>query len=623
MAYAPIDPNELAAFHQTLTAPQQQSHAGNFLTHLIPTIGGTGGAIGGAALGTAIAPGIGTLLGALLGGATGGAAGKVGENAAEHQKLTNGVAGQAVEQGVLGAGPLRLAKLGTVGVKAGAEALGAGEGLAGALTAAGERANTPLLGNTAKNLVTQGQAAQGRVSGISAGQKIANKELTPQDTATMLQTLQNEGIKTGNANNTLRDVQAKLDQYGSQISDHFTGNNTPLSKTDVNNIARDYVKSIGTSDPRVVKEANVIANDLKNSVTDTKGLWEFRKGLDSRIPDSKMAAGDNVLSNQLKAVKAGRQFLADKLGAVDGMQQYHDLSEIKPFISAEAKRLNNPGGGLIGRVAASGPVQKAEGSLGKATEHLGNALGGGESPTAGLTPGAIASRTVPIGAAQALAQSSPAQNAATQSPQTTGLSPDLTAALLNAQQQPTNNSPYSQDNLMADIQRDPKHASDYISTYSALDKIFNPQPSSSSTIKPTSQQYGLAQGGMNSLQQLAQLISNNPSIVERNATPGQGLPLVGSLITNAAGAGDYHALSDNVLQSLIHLETGATATPEEVKAAKGQLPQPGDSAQLQQQKIQNLMTLFQPYIQGNSGNAANSGSSSDLINALLASGYGQ
>lgn len=117
--------------------PQQQQPKGNFLAHLLPTIGGTGGgiaggALGGAAAGTMILPGVGTvaggLLGALLGGAAGGAGGKVLENHIEHQAMGNGVLGAGIENGVLSAGPLRL-------IKGGAALAGAGKGLAGSLIA--------------------------------------------------------------------------------------------------------------------------------------------------------------------------------------------------------------------------------------------------------------------------------------------------------------------------------------------------------------------------------------------------------------------------------------------------------------------------------------------------------
>lgn len=627
MPYAPIDPNELMAFHSMLgqsAAPPKPK--GNFLTHLLPTIGGTGGAIGGAAAGSLLGP-AGTLIGALLGGALGGGGAKVGENAIEHQALGNGVAGQAVEQGILGAGPLRLLKAGTVGVKAGVEAANAGEGLAGALKAVGDRATQPS--NFSKNLVTQGEASQGRVLGTSAGQKVNGVELSTKDNARMIQIANKHNIPIGNANNADAAIGNKLDQYGQQIGDHFTNNNTTFTKSQVNQIAKDYISSIKTSDPRVIKEAQVIANDLKNDVTDTKSLWKFRQSLDSRIPDAKQAAGDNILTNQLKAVKAGRTFIAGKLaenGPIPGMKDFSELSKLKPFVSAEARRANNVTGGVIQRIAGSGPLQKMEAQLGKGMAKTGRTLGGSPSEgiIPGLTPKAIATRTVPIGLAKAsLHNAMPTTTTAQGQPN------DLTSALMGSQDQgqdplsqtPQSASPYTPENLMADIQRDPKHASDYISTYESLDKIFNPVVKNPNAIKPTSQQFGLAQGGMNALQQLADLIDKNPNVVTQNATPGQGLPLVGSLITNAAGAGAYHPLADSILQSLIHLQTGATATPEEMKAARGQLPQPGDSPQEQQQKLQNLSMMLQPFLQG--GTSGADSSSQDIVDALMQAGYGQ
>jgi hypothetical protein len=624
MAYAPLSQEDLDAFHgllHTQTPTTAKKAPGNFLTHLLPTIGGTGGAIGGAALGTALLPGVGTLAGALLGGALGGGGAKVGENAVEHQALGNGVAGQAVEQGVLGAGPIRLLKAGTIGLKAGITAAKDG-GLEGAIQAANDVIKTPVLAKTGRNLITQGEQAQGRTLGLSSGSKAAGKQIGTQDTQNMLQILQKHGIDAANANNAERDISAKLNQYGSQIGDHFNATNVPLTTAETKGISTDFMAQVKSkeSDPRIIKEYQVLADNLQKNVKDTKGLWEYRKALDDRLPDNKQGATDLTLTNQQKAIKDMRGYLSDNLGDVPGMKDYHELSSVKPFVLGETNRLNNPGGGIIGRVLGSGPVQKAENMGGRAVQKVGNTLAGNTPDAAvpGLTAKAIAGRTLPLGAAQAFAGNAAAQMGQQGSAETQPT--DLTGALSAAQnssQAPTSSSPYSQENLMADIQRDPKHASDYISTYESLDKIFNP-PSATATIKPTSQQYGLAQGGVNSLQQLASSLQQNSSLVSRNATPGQGLPLVGSLITNAAGVGDYHALADSVLQSLIHLQTGATATPEEVKAARGQLPQPGDSAEVQQQKLQNLYAMFQPYVSGNQGTSSDS---TDLASVLSQLGY--
>lgn len=136
------------------TMPPMPKKKGNFLTSLIPSGGGIAGAAGGAAAGTAILPGIGTLAGALLGGALGGGAGKVAENAVEGNKLTSGVAGEAALNGVFGAGPLRLARVGVDAVRG----VRAGTTLADALANAGTNAaNMSITKSVGNKLSKSGQ----------------------------------------------------------------------------------------------------------------------------------------------------------------------------------------------------------------------------------------------------------------------------------------------------------------------------------------------------------------------------------------------------------------------------------------------------------------------------------
>lgn len=119
-------------FNPQQNTPQPQAKKkGNFVTNLLPSVGGIiggagGGALGGAAAGTALLPGIGTaaggLIGALLGGAAGGAAGKVAENKIEGNSLGEGVAKEALINGAFSAGPIRLAKFAGGVVKGGVNA---------------------------------------------------------------------------------------------------------------------------------------------------------------------------------------------------------------------------------------------------------------------------------------------------------------------------------------------------------------------------------------------------------------------------------------------------------------------------------------------------------------------
>lgn len=650
--------NYLATQQTQQKKQQQPAKKGNFLTNLLPAIGSGVGAVAGIPLD--IFGGAGSI----AGGAAGGAIGEALKEKLTGQNLNAGQIGiQGLEGGALSAfNPLKAVGKASTAAK--------GFVSAGADTAAnvGEKAATKDVGSTvADKLVTQGQQAQGRVAGTSAG-KAGQVVTTPQDTARFNAILSRENIPTGNANNTLQAVQSKLDQYGKQISDHFTANNTPLNTADTKTIAASYLSGLKTTDPGVLKQATTLANDLEKNVTDTKGLWEFRKSLDTRIPDAKLAAGNNVLSDKMTAIKGLRQYISGQLGDIPGASQYHDLSEVKPLVAGEAQRLNNPGGGIAGRIFASGPAQKAESTIGKATEAIGTKLGGRSASQATVESLPQDLQPNPIDLTSALQQASdsagqignqsaknlPATSRAAQAlaaikgtatlPARAAVAPlaypgrtlgqvtkqvagrgagdllsvggsspqqpaqgstSLTDALMQAQNgsadqsQTQSQSPYTQDDLQADIQRDPTNAQKYIDYYTSLDKIYNPAASTANNIKPTSQQYGLATSGANSLQQLATMIQSNPDVISKNATPGQGLPLVGSLISNASGAAPYHALADNILQAIIHLQTGATATPSEVTAARGQLPQPGDSATVQQQKLQTLLTDFEPFLQTN------------------------
>lgn len=673
MANNTLDPQTLALLHsnylstQQKPQPQQQPQKkGNLFTNLLPAIGGGLGAVAGIPLD--IFGGAGSIAGAAGGSALGEALKEklTGQNLSAKQ-----IGIQGLEGGALSAfQPLKLVK--------GASSAAKGFVTGGVDTAANVADNaaagaTADTGSTfAKNLITQGQAAQGRVAGVSAGSKAVGKELTPQDTEAMLGTLKNEGINTGNANNALRDIQSKLSSYGQQISNHFTANNAPLNAADTKNLAANYLSGIKTTDPTVLKQASIVANDLEKNVNDTKSLWEFRKGIDDQIPDAKFGT-DASSTAKVSALKNMRTFINSQLGDVPGASNYHALSEIKPFIAGEARRLNNPSGGVIGRVFSSGPAQKIENTLGKTTEKVGQKIAGG-SATPPVPPptdlaGAIsqaaptATSDIPdsvlqeasdaagqVGneaslpttsrAAQALSlikntATLPARavvaplaypgkslvrvakqvagrtigniagSAGNTSAPATASSPqssDLTSALMQAQggdqadQQPQSQSPYNLQDLQYDTERDPANAAKYIDYYNSLDKIYNPSSTNATVNKPTAQQYGLASSGVQSLQELADQMSQNPNIVTKNATPGQGLPLVGSLISNASGAADYHSLADNVLQAIIHLQTGATATPSEVTAAHGQLPQPGDSETVKQQKLQTLLNDFSPFL---------------------------
>lgn len=408
-----IDPNEFAtlssnaekaysAGRQTSTrnstSVKKKSPGGlkGFVINNLPSIAGGAAAVAAAPLNLADAfTGVGgtaAYLGSIGAASAGGEALKrklLGEKQSLKESAIQGVEGAALG----GAGK---ALKGVSGVSKGILKTGAKS-----TAATTEKEVSPgVIGRLKTGLQTQGQQMQARGLGMSGGAKVAGKELQPQDTERMLKTLNDEGVTIGNANSTSRDVNTKLKGYGQQIADHFKQNNAPLHPEDTDKIAANFLTSFKTTDPRMLKEAHILADDLKKNVKDTKGMWDFRKSLDSRIPDTKFM--DSATSNKVAALKDMRSYLSKELGNVPAMKNYHALSEIKPFLGKGMRELNQPSGGVIGRVLSSGPVQKAEQLAGKATEAVGNigtrevAPAIEESTKKGLLDKVLVSKGIPV-----------------------------------------------------------------------------------------------------------------------------------------------------------------------------------------------------------------------------------
>lgn len=165
-----------------------------------------------------------------------------------------------------------------------------------------------------------------------------------------------------------------------------------------------------------------------------------------------------------------------------------------------------------------------------------------------------------------------------------------------AQSQQTQQSPYPKENLLYDMQRDPENADKYLAYYQAVSKTFEPQTKPVAAFgKPSAQLYSQATTGLQSLNNLVNMISKDKNIISKNMVPGQELPLIGSLVSGALGTSDYRAISNNILNSIARINTGAAMpASEEAFYAKTYLPQAGDSEATINTKIQNLVGFFSP-----------------------------
>lgn len=158
---------------------------------------------------------------------------------------------------------------------------------------------------------------------------------------------------------------------------------------------------------------------------------------------------------------------------------------------------------------------------------------------------------------------------------------------------------YTKEAVAQDIQNDlaatgGANMDKYITLYNFL----NPEATEAKSQygRPSSQQYALATSGSSALQSLASQLSQDEGVLTRTTIPGQNLPIVGGLISNIAGTGEYKATAQNVLDALARARTGAAMTKQEEAFYERMLPRAGDSEQTVQAKIATLQEAFAPFL---------------------------
>lgn len=488
-----------------------------------------------------------------------------------------------------------------------------------------------------------GQQMEARSGGYAVNAKLpGSNELDIAGSKGIDQVLQKEGVKPGSPLSRLSQVETKLAGHGAKIDEVLTKNNVKLDQVAKQNIADDYLKQIeklpGVDDTIRNHANNIAQNFIRNGGNDVKGLVNFRRGLDQDMI-SYIANPDAATAGKQQAAQVARQALSsttEKLAPAikEPNQAYSKLMEAKGYLTKGTGEMNTKGG-IVGRFAESGPVKTAESLLGRGAQKI-----------AGTTTSEIAqNNTVPKGllakARSGFSKGGVIKEGVKQTIGGAALLPatDLTLGtdLSKGGQQPPQDPNAVDPNTPApevgagsptDVSTAPQDDSGDIQTqldgaikqalangdtkgldnllkvadyYSAQQQAAAKAASSSSDVygKISAQQHSLAQSGKQSLEQLSQLLSADPSLAKRNNTPGQGIPLIGNAVSNVAGVSDYHSLADNILSSLIHLQTGATATSEEITSAHGQLPGPNDSEEIKQRKIQTLLSNFEPFLSGN------------------------
>jgi len=591
---------------QTKQPPQETN---NGLASLIPTGGGIGGALGGAALGASIGsvvPGIGTVIGGLAGGVLGGAlgsgGGKVAENAIENKDLLNGVGQEALMGGLFSAPPLRIlkgagaaAKVIAGAGKATAEGVAkdtAGQAFAGALTAPGA-------------LTTAGNTLRGEARGVGIGEQLNGARIGPAKAAQLNQFLEKTVKVKGLSSDTqLQSIESFITKRNTELSKAIGDSNKALDQAGKDAIIKNLSTKFGADVIAPTPRQQAIIKDIADRISqskDVKSLDTLRKNIDKNINFARNSASPEPGTEQILrlARREVTDAVASRVGAAktlkSDLSNAFDAQELmlkKAGITGGFARTN---GSSIATVPIPGRVvQGAQTLAGRGLGVIGNpsvqtgariAAGNALTPQAGPQVQAQPGQENQYLGSPGFGTNQPAR---TDPSQYLGSGP---------QQQPQadQQSPYSQDNLLYDVQRDPKNADKYISYFQSLQKALAPAKPQASFTRPSAQLYSQATTGLASIDQLEGILSQDPSIVNKNATPGQDLPIVGGLVSGAAGTSQYRAAANNILNSIARINTGAAMpASEEAFYSRTYLPQPGDPPAAQAQKIAALRQFFMP-----------------------------
>lgn len=595
-----------------------------------------GGALGGAATGAAVGsvvPVLGTAIGAGIGGLIGGFGGRILENKVRDDRY--GLKDAALEGAISGVagGGLKALK---VGVNA-AKATKGGVGLADALLEANAKAGT-------NNALTKAGTKVGKVSDELF---IKNFKLNP----SQLQNYKNKfgedaavAIKKYGFTNA-DDIASKGVQPLQQQFDAAITNIPAVPKTSVlASLKKQYDPLVNSA----VKDKQAIGAQLREQADEIAAKYgdnvpagdinKLRQEFDSLVnyaEKSTNPARHTVNKRAADALREALQTTADKAGIktegglsfkelgkeISKLRKLSDYAEKQSQLGRGSNPLgiSNLLGGAVGG-GAGGPVGAAAGIVGStvvnSTPGRRALAKGADALSSGLTkagqaggslPGQIAGASSRIGAAGAAGagfgtmtqppatledalvnhseNTSASMPANTTSPNPMSADANMSQLYQNSQQ---NTSPYSRENLVADIQRDPKNAEKYIAQYESLDKIF--APASGQKLNATQiQQANTATSGIDSLNTIAQLLQENPNAARMAALPG------GSLTQKVTGTGSYSAAVSNAVDAIGRLRSGGAINADEEKRFKSFLPAAFDDPETVQYKLQALNNIFQRF----------------------------
>ncbi len=624
------DPKKKLA--KQMAQKQQVKGRGGFLSSLISELGGAGGAAGGAALGASlgsVVPIAGTIAGGLAGAALGAFAGGTGGRIVENKVRDNRIGlGDALKEG--GTDALFSGFSAANDIRKGAKAVKG-------LTSVAKGIDNPnVLLQAPKKvglLEGVGKSLRTGAGGYGIGAKAAGQDqLTASGSDAIGATLKALKIPATAPETQARLLGNHLDNLGNILSSRYASANVGVAPEEINTLGSNILGRVANTGG-LSKGAEVFALEQAQKLAkakDVNDVWKFSKDLARNSTNFGANADAKLVDKEAAAriiLEETRGFLNGKVpGAAETNNLFHNAKTAEAFILNAAR---DKGGGLIQRMAGSTPVKAGEAKIGSAIENIGRySAGTGGSASKFTNALKVQSPGAAYRAVSGLSQSGAPQP--TQNPQDLlgmGQAPvDQNQSLMGDLLGQTNQGgdiksqllglppeqPQSNGMTLQSLQEALKQ--DYIDTggknsaalmqiaqlNGLVDNQGNPasQANQGPNIgKPTAQQYGLATSGIQSLQNLSSLLQSDPSLLNKSATPGQGIPIAGGFIKHAAGTNQYDAVLTNLVDTMLRLRTGAAATKDEINMYKRQLaPTAGDTPQAIQSKLQQFYQAFLPFL---------------------------
>lgn len=483
--------------------------------------------------GALIAPEGEGLTSSAIAGARGGALIGGGSALSNNQNVLKGaLEGAAGGAALAPAIPLAGKALGLGGKVVNAAATGrVGSATSDVADEASNLAPKPTVGQKLTNaLVNKGQQEQANLGNYAVGQKVGPERLGTADSQRIAQTLQDNNITGATAKEGQAQIEEKLGQFNKARNGLYDVHNAPLTEEDkaslIQAVKDNITKTAGARTSATVQK--MALGDGKNSLGfvneaidqgDLKGLGKYKTSLDKNIKNYNRNPASAEPGSQI-AADVVRGPISDLLQSkIPGLSEIdakatplYTANDAMKVAAGRTAGISTSQGGIFGRVLGGETAEKAKGIYAKGLQKVGSSLGGeATSPSAAkaidsaavspelTTEGTPLSTAKPAGAPSSIlgsltggtnvarlgvagALGNPPQSTAQAPISTSDNANDIPSAQTpTTQQSESENSPYPEENMLYDIERDPKNAS----TYESLFTLLNPKPTGPTTAQTT------------------------------------------------------------------------------------------------------------------------------------------